>query len=331
MNEEQFQKTLENQIKHTELDITFLYDWYKKTMELMETLGKQRSAIQHPRHRGDTREEDFQDMLRTILPGGLSISKGYAINPETMTSLEQDCLIFDSNQGVDLTSNGSISHLPVETILASVEVKSKLTLSELRRAVINCVSLKKIASRMGSWNVPDFPQICYSIFAYEAPGTLEETTKRLNKYLENVPPPLRINMAYVLGQGLITPVVDEAQHVVIAPDQVMQTERKYKGFESMGVWGLGQQKAFPFLWFIFNIVDHSLNELRRRKPVSYLVYLFGPLALQAYAGQELEKMLQEYDHWLSTVDIFEQNGTEVYRYKRSRLMFPVEPCPEVEM
>ena len=144
MNKQKYEDKLKDLISSREIDLEILYKWFEKTLELLDMMACQRQAITHPRYRGDSREDDFINTLRDLTPRSIHIAKGFATNEYAMVSQEQDCLLLDERQAATLIKTKSTNYYPIEAVLSSIEIKSKLTLSEIRKLALNCISLKKL-------------------------------------------------------------------------------------------------------------------------------------------------------------------------------------------
>src|SRR5690606_31777476 len=148
-------------------DLDFLTDWYSSIINEIENSRIQSSKIKHPRHLGDHLEDGIKKVLEKILPKRFELTKGFAINHTSAKSKEQDLLIYDSQFGAPFAKTENTDYLPIEIISSSIEVKSNLNLSELRKSILNCISLKKL--NYPNYNIAEkerFP--FYAIFAYSS-------------------------------------------------------------------------------------------------------------------------------------------------------------------
>ena len=181
MNQKEFEKKVRSLISTSRVDLEFLIKWYAKTLEQLESLKEQTAVIDHPRYRGDERESDFRNILKKILPESISIAKGFAINEYATKSLEQDCLLLDRHCAATFVKTGSTVYYPIESVLGSVEIKSKLTLSELRKIIINCMSLKKLLKS----ETPKV-RIAYFVFAYNSVWKIEKAACKINELNQEI-------------------------------------------------------------------------------------------------------------------------------------------------
>ena len=290
MNQLQFENKIQDLISGSPVNLKFLTEWYENTLNQLESFKKQTSGIEHPRYRGDERESEFKKLLEGILPSSILISNGFAINEYATKSYEQDCLILDRNRTATFLKTDTTTYFPIESILGSVEIKSKLTLKELRRTILNCVSLKKLAFN-NAFSEEEYKKepnvkIAYAIFAYDSGWTLKKTADEINKLLDSVPATLRPNMFFLLNKGLIMPCRESA--FALGPDQLF-TGDNFAGQGAMGTKTLPKSLATPFLWYLSNIIDHSIQEMDSRDAPWYGKYVFGPIHFQTWAEKLIEK------------------------------------------
>lgn len=142
MNKDKFENEMKSQLSSNSVDISFLSRWFDKTLEGLRSISEQRSDISHPRHRGDAREIDIQGILEKIFPDVLPLRKGFVLNNHTTVSREQDIIVTNGDTAGSLIQAGEVSYFPIESCLASIEVKSNLTLPEIRKSIISCISVK---------------------------------------------------------------------------------------------------------------------------------------------------------------------------------------------
>lgn len=290
MNRQEFSKQLSEQLQSNTVDISFIPLWFDSVLEQLSSLLKQQANIRHPRHLGDAREFSLIPIFNQLLPSSFCAKKGYAVNVHTTASLEQDCLILDSNTAGALVVAGHVSYYPIESILASVQVKSRLTLSEFRKAIINAVSIKKLlyGDAYSNTRVKDQNQeLCYAIFAYDASLSFRHIIDIANELVIDIPLHLRPNLIYILGRGLVLPGTNTGE-LDIRYDQ-MFSSGKYTGLPYLGTDFIKDSEAYAFLWFITSIVDHCIRERNKRVLPSYLSYVVRPLCFQKSFEEQLKK------------------------------------------
>lgn len=117
-------------------------------------------AVKHRGLRGSLRETMFRAVLADYLPRAFEVTSGevHAVGREP--SRQQDCLVVDGPTTVPLLRLGSEGIYPIECVRASVELKSRYTAAELRKAVRNVASVKALAPSDHAWS-PHGSVVCY--------------------------------------------------------------------------------------------------------------------------------------------------------------------------
>ncbi|UUT23494.1 DUF6602 domain-containing protein [Pseudomonas sp. T8] len=295
MNDDQFRKKIRSELGTQQCNFTFLPKWNRETLEGLSSAFKQKELIKHPRHRGDSRELDFIEILSSSIPASIRISKGFGLNTSSLVSHEQDCLLLNTESAWALAGGGGVSYFPIESILGSIEVKSRLTISELRKSILNCVSLKKVLYPGLPYSEEKKPKerICYSIFAYSSSIELSKLPKVIRELQRDIPPALRINMIYLLGKGLILPGDGSYE---LNFEQIHRNDLDFGALDGLRSDYFSADAALrdhtvTFQWFIANNIDHCLFERSIRKIPSYSSYVFHPISIQ----MSLEKIFNEHN------------------------------------
>ena len=188
-------------------------------------------------------------------------------------SKEQDLLVVDQDIGARLFPEEN--YFPIEPCLASVQVKSTLTRTEIRDAAVNCISIK----RLFGWPLvpedqsdPEYDKLCYAVFSYGSPSTLDRLAAVLNDELAPVSRHLWPNMFYVLGKGLLIPGHDRG---VPFDRSTMFTGSTYRPVQDVRAPGLPASEAYAFLWFLSNIIDHCMEQRGNRERLNLQRYWFS--------------------------------------------------------
>lgn len=93
------------------------------------------AEITHPVVKGRIREILVGDMFRPLLPADLGVGTGHIVGSDGDISTEQDIVIYDRHiLAPVLFGEGGLGLFPIECVLATVEVKTKMTATELRKA-----------------------------------------------------------------------------------------------------------------------------------------------------------------------------------------------------
>lgn len=171
-----------------------------------------RIAFSHAGIKGGGGEAIVRNFLRTRLPISIGITSGQVIDSQSGISRELDVILYDALRTPMLfTSPQEGRHLvPVEAVIAVVEVKSQLTSGDLTDVVKNCRSVKSLQrvaffptaiqtvhQRYGrEWT--DLP-IFYSVFAFESDNMYAGP---LNELQEEDDPWGRVDTVCYLDRGV---------------------------------------------------------------------------------------------------------------------------------
>ena len=124
---------------------------------------------------------------------------------------------------------------------------------------------------------PNLSKLCYAVFSYGSPSTLDRLAAVLNDELARVDRPLWPNMFYVLGKGLLIPGDDRG---VPLDRSTMFTGPRYRTVHDVSAPGLPVSEAYAFLWFLSNIIDHCMEQRRNRESPNLQRYWFSALQIQ---------------------------------------------------
>lgn len=252
----------------------FLESWFVNTLKMLELLAKQSEQIDHPRHRGDSREDSFLEIIKEIISPNYPIIKGFAVDKYASISKEQDNLICCGDLLTTFIKTGSISYVPIDGVVGSIEIKSNLTLDELRKCIINCASLKSI-------NYPYNPaglypnekdNIIYSVFAYASDKTAKQICELLPELSKTIPQSMWIDQIYILNQELIMPCQKDG---TLLFGSLREISGKYITVGNIGFYNSEADKAFPFLWFLSNIIDNISRYTQTKKQMDSFSYFFN--------------------------------------------------------
>lgn len=267
MNVQSFKEKLEFDLNHFEIDFDFLTDWYLAIVKDIENSYLKSQKIKHPRHKGDHLEDSVIDVFNKILPKRFKITKDFAINIDSFKSKELDLIIYDSEFGSAFASTESTEYIPIELITACVEVKSNLNLQELRKSILNCVSLKKLNFTDFIYN-PKIRAPFFGIFAYNSTTNSKNFLKELNESIYSIPQHLRPNFIYIHKQGLYIPKTKD--------QLIMVYEDIYKSEEEFGIIpALEENKVNAQILFLFftYIIQHSIKQIEKPCKIDYFNYI----------------------------------------------------------
>jgi hypothetical protein len=223
----------------------------------------QRSAnFQHHLSKGEERETAMKEFFDSHLPKAFGVEKGEVVDPSGQQSPQLDVIIFNKSQNVPFYT-GAYNILPAEALLVSVEVKSKLTKSEIESSLKAAQLLRELrpfgkplaARRVGGEHADDRARFFHCLFAYETDLALSDWHKAEYARLSGVAKGLGVSEAlidrvYVANRGMISP--QEGAAVI----------------EKNGDGAVLMQ-------FYLHVLNFLQREDARRKPVPYLKYAGG--------------------------------------------------------
>lgn len=173
---------------------------------------------------GDPREDALAHFLGQRLPSRYAVASGEVVDTNGTQSGQTDILIYDRSVTAPLTQGRNVI-LPAEALLAAVEVKSLLTLDEIKKSITGIKSLHTmrpwdapygvVNGTNGNVTDPDLPRILTSIFAYGSNlGKSDWEKKELKRVRDTctqvgMPVPC-LDRVVVLDRGLINPAYGKA-------------------------------------------------------------------------------------------------------------------------
>ena len=171
-----------------------------------------RVAMDHNGLVGDDGEEVVREFLRSILPSAVGVTTGEVVDSLGGTSRQADVILYAADQTPMLFAgiNRSKHSVPVEGVLAVIEVKTKLRSGDVETCIRNCQSIKQL-SREAYFPLPSLRQyemygtfwddmpILYSVFAPSADGLY---AAKFNELQQSIPVDQRVDMVCVLDRGL---------------------------------------------------------------------------------------------------------------------------------
>ncbi len=161
------------------------------------------NKIKHNGVKGTAREDLLKEYLKRLLPEKYAISSGIIIDYNQNQSKQQDFIIYDAFDFPNFFQTQSNSVLPIESVYATIEVKSSLTYANLKDAVENIKSVRKL-HRLKNKN--DNNNQIYPlgfIFAYTSKLSLEKILLKLNELYKNTSFSEQVSAICILDKGII--------------------------------------------------------------------------------------------------------------------------------
>jgi hypothetical protein len=162
-------------------------------------------VYRHPGKLGENRESLLARFLETYLPGRFGVGSGFALFGSEL-STQQDVVVYDPFDNPVLFPTAAAPLFPPSALHALIEVKSKLTTSELTKTARKATRFKRDL-RLSFANHPRPPrrEALALLFAFESaldPARILDELKTLEAE-DGVDMRDRIDMICVLGQGVV--------------------------------------------------------------------------------------------------------------------------------
>ena len=170
------------------------------------------SGGRHHVERGQRREGAVREFLRAHLPPRYGVTRGEVVAATGEVSHQVDVLVYDALSAPVLLESEGSRLLAAESVYAAMEVKPRLSVTELRSAVANIRSVKALsraaALRGGGGGTPDAsPPVFGVVFSF---GSVDRrvVARELRAAQEGVPPSLWVDCVCVLDDMVVHRFVD---------------------------------------------------------------------------------------------------------------------------
>lgn len=184
----------------------FIYNLQEMAKSLQNEYQTISSKIEHNGLKGTMREDKLKEYIKKLFPSKYAIGNGIIVDSNETQSKQQDFIIYDNFNSPNLIETDSVQVIPIESVYATIEVKSTLTISELETSIKNIESVKKLEKTKPFIN-PVFstsftPPICM-IFAYSSDTSLNNIVKKIDELNSDIEISNRLSIVCVLDKGLI--------------------------------------------------------------------------------------------------------------------------------
>ena len=171
---------------------------------LMTEFQEVTEPLEHNGVKGSLREEILTKCLKELLPQKYSVGSGIIVDADQTQSRQQDFFIYDAFDSTVFLKRSSYQVVPIESVYATVEIKSSLNKNELEKCVKNIQSVKKLKLTPAGtrhWTPPTENQVMGMVFAYTSDISLETVIKNLNEFNREmkITYEVQINMICVLN------------------------------------------------------------------------------------------------------------------------------------
>lgn len=208
------------------------------------------SHIEHMGVRGASRENVLREYIKQLLPQKYAVGNGVITDVEGTQSKQQDFFVYDAFNSPTFLHMDSSSIIPVESVYATIEIKSTLSKETLRQSIDNIKSVKelKITVLKNSFIVPEqYNFILGTIFAYTSDSAIETIAQNVDNICKNIPKEIQPSIICILDKGLIINVKkDKMNQIDIIPSN--QT-----------TWGIIKNTKEITFYLFYLILQQHLN------------------------------------------------------------------------
>lgn len=242
-----------------------------------------RASLTHSGARGGAAEEIVRQFLREALPSALGVAVGQVVDADGNFSGQSDVIIYDAQATPMLfnSAQGGTQTVPIEGVVAVIEVKSVLQKKDLGQLIAHARKLKSMERRAylqqaltahrtlyeKSWaHLP----VLYSVFAFTSQGLY---VGELNELQSEIPLHLRVDNLCALDRGLAVNVCLTGH--VDDPSTLFSFQGTATKISKLGEIA-SDNPLMP--WFAMNA---SLYVQSGRSPINLALYVQDQLRLQA--------------------------------------------------
>jgi hypothetical protein len=186
---------------------------YAATAEsMMAEFNRLRASLTHSGARGDAAEEIVRQFLVDALPASLGVAVGQVVDSHGKFSGESDVIIYNAVRTPMLfkSAQGGRYTVPIEGVVAVIEVKSRLRRQDLPQFVDHARRLKSLErlayfeqAKAPSYRMYDrqwqYLPVLYSVFAFASDGLY---ITELNEMQADVPLHQRVDSLCALDRGV---------------------------------------------------------------------------------------------------------------------------------
>lgn len=115
--------------------------------------------LSHPGVKGAIREVLLRDLFRPLLPMDLGVGTGQIATSTGELSPQQDVVIFDRRILPPVVFESVLGIFPIESVLATVEVKTRLTATELTSAHRSALAVRQYSYLSGADDAMGRPMV----------------------------------------------------------------------------------------------------------------------------------------------------------------------------
>ena len=164
----------------------FYHEIAKAKIKEAINLSEVMDSISHNGQKGRARELFVSNILKPYLSPNMGICTGVVINREGQQSGQIDVIVYDQRILPPLMLADGEGYIPCESVLATIEVKSRLKLEELIKGIKSGISVKELG--LGSLiSKTETPNVTPSfIFAFNSDLNRKSEKDRLLESIDKV-------------------------------------------------------------------------------------------------------------------------------------------------
>ncbi|SDN62625.1 DUF6602 domain-containing protein [Bacillus sp. OK048] len=179
------------------------FNFLKAAGEKMLSDHEAAKAIKHNGQKGAIREGALREVLIKYLPKKYGVTTGVIVDSKGTQSNQQDIILYDIATCPVLVNEEELRMIPVESVYATIEVKSSLDSTILSEAYENIKSVKNLY-RTPSTNGDQLFSIPLGfVFSYSANTKIDTLAQRFIEINKSSSRESKVNAVCILDQGII--------------------------------------------------------------------------------------------------------------------------------
>jgi len=182
-----------NNSKKQKTRVAEIYSGIAQTM--LVSFNQLQAEIPHAGERGKQRELTIKKFLEKYLPKKYSVGTGHRIDKKSQISNQCDIVIYDSHNFPALYVEENYQVFPIEAVLGTIEIKSKLSSKTIKECVSNIASIRKLSNSNS---------VVCSFFAYTSEYKKNPAYMIAEKFVKlgsNLPSPYGFDIGCTFNQG----------------------------------------------------------------------------------------------------------------------------------
>lgn len=163
--------------------------------------------LEHPYMKGRVREIVLQNLIAPILPQDFQIGNGKITDKNGRMSKETDLIIYSNKLIPPILYSERLGAFPIDSCVATIEVKSTLTASEIGNAIKNADALRKLEYSSGKFSSVGKPLshrigvVTRSLFAFQSDISVKDELERYGEKDHNYKTSPKIKAFCIMGKG----------------------------------------------------------------------------------------------------------------------------------